>query len=796
MEARARGRVHTRWWQLVAAVVLVAGVALSLITAQAWRSSQIQTQRRNFRATATDVTEALEAMLARDSDLVNTLRGVMTMNPRITSAQFRAWYQQLRDSRRDTGGIGTAIVALVPAHTLGAFEVRRDRDPAFEGLVGGSIAPITIGSERRYCLLQTGAHMASFSGAIAAAVQQDWCSPGTPIGVEQSPVLAAAASSGGLMVVPLYVAALHLHVTFVEIAYYRRGWPLRSAAQRRAALAGWLVSSFDIDALLRIAAGANRGQALALYQTNPGAPRMLVASRGHVSTGSLSERTTVPLGGGAITIVVRGTPALGEASADLQGALILGAGGLVSILLSLLLLALSRSREDALAMVAQTTGQLRHQALHDTLTGLPNRVLALDRTEQLLARARRSHVPIAVLSIDIDGFKHINDSFGHAVGDRLMEMVAGRLSTVVRESDTAARLAGDEFVVLLEGSTLDAGPELVAERVLDVLREPYNLIDEIGRELTIGASIGVAYGQRESAEMLLDDADIALRAAKENGRNGFVLYESGMQTAAHDRVTLEMDLADALQRDELRLLYQPTVDLRTERPTGVEALLRWHHPERGLVGPDVFIPIAETSGLIVEIGRWVLGQACRQVAGWHEQGFPVSIAVNVSGRQLDHDRLIGDVRDALRDAELDPSWLTLEITETTLMRDPEATARRLAALKDLGVRIAIDDFGTGYSSLAYLRQFPVDTLKIDRSFVQSLGSSEESAALIHTLIELGRALALETIGEGIEDRVQLEHLQSAHCDSGQGYLFARPLDPAGLAAFLIAHAESAVPVAP
>jgi predicted signal transduction protein with EAL and GGDEF domain len=381
------------------------------------------------------------------------------------------------------------------------------------------------------------------------------------------------------------------------------------------------------------------------------------------------------------------------------------------------------------------------------------------------------------------------------VGDRLIQMVAGRLSTVVRESDTAARLAGDEFVVLLEGSTLDAGPELVAERVLDVLREPYNLVEDIGRGLVVGASIGVAYGQRESAEDLLGDADIALRAAKENGRNGFVLYESGMQTAAHDRATLEMDLAEALERDELYLVYQPTVDLRSEQPTGVEALLRWRHPERGIVGPDVFIPIAENSGLIVEIGRWVLEQACHQVAAWHAQGHHLSIAVNVSGRQLDHDRLIGDVCSALHGAELDPSWLTLEITETTLMRDPDATAERLTALKDLGVRIAIDDFGTGYSSLAYLRQFPVDTLKIDRSFIQSLGSSEESAALIHTLIELGRTLALETLGEGIEDRAQLEHLQQAHCDSGQGYLFARPLDPDALTAFLAENARRRMPVA-
>jgi diguanylate cyclase (GGDEF)-like protein len=402
----------------------------------------------------------------------------------------------------------------------------------------------------------------------------------------------------------------------------------------------------------------------------------------------------------------------------------------------------------------------------------------------MLARARRDRHPVAALYIDIDGFKQINDTFGHAVGDRFLVLVAGRLRQVVRESDTAARLSGDEFVILMDGAALAAGPQLVAERVLDVLREPYDLTDMIDRRLTIGASIGVAYGLHTTADELLAEADIALYTAKEGGRDRYVVYESGMQTAAHERVALEMDLRDALDEGQLSLVYQPLLELDTERIVGVEALLRWTHPDRGDVDRDLFIPLAERTGLIVGIGRWVLQTACRQAAEWRAAGHELTVAVNVSGRQLDTDGLVDDVRDALRDAELPARVLTLEITETALMRDPDATASMLSTLKRMGVRIAIDDFGTGYSSLGYLRRFSIDTLKIDQSFVAGIDSSSESGALIRTLIQLGKTLGLETLGEGIEQPAQLEQLQRERCDYGQGFLFAQPLRPDELTAFL------------
>ena len=311
--------------------------------------------------------------------------------------------------------------------------------------------------------------------------------------------------------------------------------------------------------------------------------------------------------------------------------------------------------------------------------------------------------------------------------------------------------------------------------------------------MTVTTSIGVAIGERASAEELLRDADIAMYQAKWNGKNRYVVFESAMQHAIQSRMELEMDLRDALANDEFFLVYQPTFDLRDMSPTGVEALLRWKHPTRGIVQPNDFIPLLEETGLIIEVGKWVLDEASRQGAAWRKAGYPVGMAVNVSGRQLDTDEFVTNVRDALLDSELDADALTIEITETTLMRNVEKTARRLTAIKELGVRIAIDDFGTGYSSLAHLQQFPVDALKIDRSFISRLTENPEGETLMHTLVQLGKALSIETLAEGIEQQQELSLLQAEHCDSGQGFLFARPLDVDAIEAFLENWAKHGAP---
>ncbi|HTU97454.1 MAG TPA: bifunctional diguanylate cyclase/phosphodiesterase [Solirubrobacteraceae bacterium] len=782
-------RRHSRRALRGAAVVLVVGLVFSALSAIMWGRTDQSNDRKDFHAVAEDVSSTVGILLQRDTNFVATLRTVLTMDPHLTPTQFEAWYSRLQSSQRQVGGIGSAVVNVVAANDLERFQALRDADPAFIRLLGSSIAVVTPTGQRRYCLLASSGALAQLPGIAARMVQQDWCDPNTFVGSTEAGALWGAAGGDRVLVRPINEP--WLHTTLFEVPFYRRGAPLSTSAQRVANTLGWVVSSFDVDTLLRQALGHNHGLHVRLQYTNPNGRAVYVAGVGRAS-GSLSQRTVMNFNG-RWTVTVTGAPTVSGITPAAQGAIISAAGVVVTLLLSLLILTLSRSRERALQMVAEKTGQLRHQAMHDALTGLPNRVLAIDRAEQMLARARRAEQPIAVLYIDIDGFKHINDTFGHAVGDTFLRAVSARLDTVVRAGDTAARLAGDEFVVLLEASTLDAGPELVAERVLDVLREPYDLTDEIGRELSVTASIGVAYGCHETAEELLADADVALYAAKEAGRNQYVAYESGMQTAAQDRITLEMDLADAVASEELFLVYQPTFDLKTERTTGVEALLRWRHAERGVIAPDVFIPIAERSGLILAIGRWVLDTATRQAAAWRAAGYDLAISVNVSGRQLDHDQLVDDVRSALQDSGLQASALTVEITETALMKDPEATAGRLAAIKELGVRVAVDDFGTGYSSLAYLRQFPVDTLKIDRAFVQGIASSKESAALIQTLIDLGRSLDLETLGEGIEDPAQLQHLQRAQCDSGQGFLYARPLEADALTEFLSSRPADQLP---
>jgi diguanylate cyclase (GGDEF)-like protein len=414
-------------------------------------------------------------------------------------------------------------------------------------------------------------------------------------------------------------------------------------------------------------------------------------------------------------------------------------------------------------------------ATHDALTGLPNRTLILDRIEQTLTRTRLKQEPVAALFVDLDNFKAINDSLGHNVGDELLCAVANRLDGVIRETDALGRLGGDEFVVIADGLSLAAGPELIAERLLDAFKEPFSLPSAEDTRVFAKASIGIATGGRSSAEELLRDADIAMYRAKWGGKSRYLVFESGMEDEAQSRLEIEMDLQSALGNEEFFLVYQPTFDLRTMTPTGVEALIRWRRPGRGIAQPEEFIPLLEESRLIVDVGAWVLGEACAQGAKWQEAGYPLNLAVNVSALQLDTDDLLGHVEEALDSSGLQASSLTIEITETTLMSNAEETARRLTALKDLGVRIAVDDFGTGYSSLAHLRQFPVDVLKIDRSFISQLAEGCEGEILLHTLVQLGKALSIETTAEGIERPQDLSLIQSNDCDNGQGFLFTKPL---------------------
>ena len=429
---------------------------------------------------------------------------------------------------------------------------------------------------------------------------------------------------------------------------------------------------------------------------------------------------------------------------------------------------------------------LSYQALHDPLTGLANRVLFTDRLRHALARRERNDSVLAVLLVDMDDFKTVNESLGHFAGDQVLTTVAARLQLYLREGDSVARFSGDEFGVLLEDVDDTEEVMRIAERLSTALAEPTTVDD---KEVALRASLGIAIHSHElaAADELLRGADVAMSIAKRGERGGFQLYRPEMYAAAMARLELRSDLGRALERGEFEIHYQPTVVLATGSVHGLEALVRWRHPHRGLIAPLDFIPLAEESGLIIPIGRWILATACRQAHEWQRR-YPtlpaLTMSINLSAVQLANPDLVADVAETLAATHVDPRTIVLEITESTLLDRSEAGINRLRALRALGLHLAIDDFGTGYSSLSYLRELPVDILKIDKSFVDGLLHDGEAIAVASTIIELGRTLRLDTVAEGIEEPQQARRLLQLACRLGQGYLFARPLDRAAAEEFL------------
>jgi diguanylate cyclase (GGDEF)-like protein len=438
---------------------------------------------------------------------------------------------------------------------------------------------------------------------------------------------------------------------------------------------------------------------------------------------------------------------------------------LVLPLLFLPLLAIHRGGRQAIAK--------EHQALHDALTGLPNRVLFRDRIEQAVRAAERRHGGAAVMIMDLDHFKEVNDTLGHHHGDVLLREVAERLKTTLRTADTVARLGGDEFGILLPDVLGAEDAQAVAEILQTALREPF-IVD--GLTLEMGGSIGIAChpDHGDHVEVLIQRADIAMYSAKEGGR-GFALYEPQQDHYSPRRLSLAGELRSALESEELELHYQPKADVVTGRIVGVEALVRWNHPRHGLLGPEEFVPIAEQTGLIVPLTRWVLGAAIRQVQAWQGQGYELSVAVNLSARSFLDTALAVDIPLLLERHKIEPKLLELEVTESTIMLDPVRATITLERLSEIGLRLSIDDFGTGYSSLANLKRLPVDMIKIDKSFVLEMATEHSDAAIVRSTIELAHNLGLQVIAEGVEDRQIWEELARLGCDYAQGYYLSRPL---------------------
>jgi diguanylate cyclase (GGDEF)-like protein len=419
--------------------------------------------------------------------------------------------------------------------------------------------------------------------------------------------------------------------------------------------------------------------------------------------------------------------------------------------------------------------RLRAMSQHDVLTDLPNRLLLKDRLIQAISRARRNRNQLAVLFLDLDGFKHINDSLGHPIGDKLLQSVAACLSACVRKSDTVSRHGGDEFVIVLSQVTRVADAAISAAKIISELKREHSIGEHCLR-VTVSIGISTYPGDGEDGETLLKNADTAMYRAKEYGRDNYQFFTRDMGFQAVERQSLESQLRYALERQELLLHYQPKVNLKTRAITSVEALVRWQHPERGLLLPGQFLTIAEDTGMIVAIGQWVLREACRQTREWLDAGLlAVPVAVNISSVEFRSDQFLEGVQVALKNACLDPRYLELELTETVLMRHAESAAHAIEQLKAIDVRLAVDDFGTGYSSLSYLTRFPTDALKVDQSFVRDIIVSAHDAIVVSAIISMGKSLKHRVIAEGVETPEQLAFLQAHGCDEGQGYYFSRPL---------------------
>jgi diguanylate cyclase (GGDEF)-like protein len=562
---------------------------------------------------------------------------------------------------------------------------------------------------------------------------------------------------------------------------YQHGAPQQSIEERRRNLRGFVVTVLSVKEVFSVSLQSFRPaglDALLLASAKPGGGQEVLhfhpsrsrtapippPGREEVTTGPY-QKFPIRVPGGEWSLLFRPAPAFYQEHESPQPWVILVVGLLLTTMAAFGILKRIRYTEEILNL-----------ARHDALTGLPNRLLFQDRLEQALAHADRDNSELAVLFLDLDRFKHINDSLGHALGDELLQKVAARLRSALRREDTVARMGGDEFILLLPQVEDDQAPAKLAEKLLEVVAQPYQLR---GRTFYLSASIGISLYPRDGAEVdvLVANADAAMYRAKENGRNTFEFYSHDLTAAATERWQIEVELRQALEQGKLQVYYQPEVDLASGDIIGAEALARWVHPEHGDIPPSRFIPVAEDSGLIVELGEYVLLQACRQTKSWLDRGLALHMAVNVSGRQIKRGDFVATVQRVLDETGLPPECLELEVAESFIMEQAGSSIETLITLSRLGVMLSIDDFGTGNSSLTYLKRLPIDKLKIDRSFIRDLPWDEEDVAITLAVIALARSLGLRTIAEGVETLGQRDFLQQAGCGLAQGFIFGYPVPP-------------------
>ena len=760
-------------WRVIAALVLVVGGLLSTFGSTQVARDEKDKSLRAFFSLSAEVASSMVLEGQHEQDLLLAGEANFTGNPTGGEAAFRRWSNTLHALSHYPELRGMSNVVIVRSPRLDAFSTWAKTHPWSQSGQPGGFEVSPPGLRPSYCFSTVEEVRRSTWEPTSG---YDFCSTGL------GPALLATRDTGNVTYAPFRFGS-SVELGIATPCFRGGGTPSGIVARRRAFL-GWFVMVLDPAVLLDHAATGHTGLSIAL--SYDAAFTHVLFRDGRAPRGGQEQTTSLSSGWTVETFgVVKGDGIVGDPEA-LQ---LLLAGLAVSLLIAIVFYMLATGRARAAALVRKRTDELRFQALHDPLTSLPNRALILDRIEQMLGRARRDHEPTAAMFLDLDDFKYINDTLGHHVGDELLVAVGSRLQSGMREGDTVGRLGGDEYVLLIEGPSLSAGAEVVADRILEALDAPFDVAGS-KRPISVSASIGVAVGDRSTPEKLLRDADIALYQAKAAGKRCRVFFAPSMQDDMLKQERSMRDLQGALESRQFRLSYQLTVDLQTNAFAGVEALLRWQHPTGRIVQPNDFIPALEASGLIIPVGAWVLEEACKQGAAWHAAGHELSISVNVSAKQLQHDRIIEDVDRALTISGLDSHALILELTETALMNDVEGTISRLKRLKALGVVLAVDDFGTGYSSLSYLQKFPIDILKIDRSFVSgSAAASNESVTLLHALVHLGKVLGLKIVAEGVEDLEQLQRLRAEGVEYGQGFLFARPLDEAVVTEMLTDQAE-------
>jgi diguanylate cyclase (GGDEF)-like protein len=770
--------------------VLVFGILASLIGAARWDSYAVGQQRQHLDTTTNTVAATLSAYLQRDEDLVDVIRATTATGTTTTNAQLEQLFSTIGPNRYP-GIVGLAYVEKVAPGSLKAFDKQVTQDPPLGQPLTEAPTLTPAGARPYYCLTRL---IAASRASIATSVAQpksigaalvpllnpgfDYCDSAF------NRLLQSASSSDSAEVarmVPLLeasipgwsktgAAAFVSNLVEVAVPVYATGQPTATAQERESATVGWAAGLIDPQQATAPILESVNGLSIVLTYANPTGTVSRIVTAGQPSAKQITRAVPLTLSGRWSAVI--GLPPE-TASPTVQALGVLDIALILTVLLFVLLLRLAAGRARALQLAEDTTVELRHRILHDPLTDLPNRDLVFDRADRMLARAKRDRMPLACFYVDLDNFTAINESLGHRVGDQLLRAIAERLQTTMRASDTLGRVAADQFVVLADSISINEGPDPIARKLLSAFNEPFAGARP-GQPLHVSASIGVAWGHRETAAELIRDAGIAVNEAKAQGSGRCVYFEPAMHTAARGRLDLELDLRLAVEQNQFFVVYQPVFRLGDMALSGVEALLRWQHPVRGVVEPTSFISHLEQTGMIITVGRQVLFQACRDAVEWHRRNVPLRVAVNASAHQLATDEYRREVEESLRTSGLEPRFLTIEVTESVLMDDAEAAIRRLHALKALGVRIAIDDFGTGYSSLSYLRQFPVDVLKIDRSFV-SASHDPQGRALLRTMVQLGHSMGVETVAEGIETESELRILQAEGCASGQGYLMARPM---------------------